>query len=289
LKNILKELRIKQYTKNFLVFAAALFAGKLLVADIIFLNVLAFFAFSFTASIVYIINDIMDVEKDRQHPDKCKRPLASGEISIPFAIGMGVSLFIVVVLMISKLNSHFGIILGIYLMMNLLYSWKLKHVVIVDVMIIAFGFVLRALAGVIATGVGTTSWFILCVFMLSLFLALAKRRHELELFAEDQGRQRKVLQFYSLSLIDQLLTIVTAMAITSYSIFASQADTLSIGGISFMSLTIPMVVYGMFRYLYLVHIKKIGGKPEDILLCDKHILGVVVLYTATIIFIRNIY
>ena len=289
IKIFLKQLRIRQYTKNCLVFAAPLFAGLILNRDIFVISCLTFIAFSLTSSIVYIINDIMDIEKDRQHPDKCKRPIASGEISISFAIGMASLLAVIVLFLLSKLNIYFSGILSAYLVINLLYSWRLKHVVIVDVVIIAFGFVFRALSGAVVINTGTTSWFVLCVFMLSLFLALAKRRHELESLKEETERQRKVLQFYSVRLIDQLITIVTAMALTSYSLFASQdyMDTKE-KGISFMMFTIPMVVYGMFRYLYLIHIKKLGGKPEEVLLQDKHILGTVLLYVVSIFLIRNL-
>ena len=289
LKLVFCQMRIKQYTKNLLVFAAPLFAGRLLDANDFLLSCRVFILFCFTASIVYILNDIIDVEKDRQHPENCKRPIASGAISMVYAMSLAIGLFFIVLLLLNYLNKELGVILGVYLVMNFLYSWRLKHVVIVDVMIISFGFVLRALAGGVALGVEMTSWFILCVFMLSLFLALTKRRHELIIFERDKGRQRKVLQSYSLTLFDQLLMIVTSMVITSYSVFASQVhNDIVFLGVPFIAITIPMVIYGMFRYLYLVHIKKIGGKPEEILFRDKHILGIVLIYVATVICIRDI-
>ena len=181
LLSFIKEMRPKQYTKNIFVFVAPLFAGKLLQLDITSQAILAFIAFSCTASVVYIINDIVDRDKDRQHPTKCHRPIASGVLSIPSALLGSLILLCIAGYISYQLNTKLGGILIGYLIMNLAYSFKLKHIVIIDVLTIAIGFVLRAFAGVVATGVGATSWFILCIFMLSMYLALAKRRGELEL------------------------------------------------------------------------------------------------------------
>lgn len=156
-----------------------------------------------------------------------------------------------------------------YFVMNIAYSVYLKHIVLIDVMIIAAGFVMRAFAGTIAIGVGASSWFVVCVFMLSMFLALAKRHSEMVLLSEHPRRQRRVLQDYSLELVNQLLTVVTAVTVTSYSLFAIQANDVAE---PFMLVTVPLVVYGIFRYLYLINIKGLGGKPEEVLLKDKGIL-----------------
>jgi 4-hydroxybenzoate polyprenyltransferase len=278
-KAMIKQLRPKQWTKNLLVLASAIFAGTFLELHTMYNALLAFCCFSLVASTVYIINDVIDVEKDRVHPEKCKRPIASGAISVQFAIIMGIILFCCSMFVSFKLNPLFFGVLLIYFIINILYCIRFKHVVIIDVMIIASGFVLRAIAGAVAVGGMLTSWFVLCTLLLSLFLALGKRRHELELFEGDTTKQRKVLQFYSVKLLDQLMTIVTGLTVMFYSLYAATVN-------QYMMFTVPIVLYGIFRYLYLVHMKNAGGKPEDILLTDKHILFTVVLYGVTVLFLK---
>jgi 4-hydroxybenzoate polyprenyltransferase len=283
-KAILWQMRLKQWTKNFLVLASAVFAGNFFKTDTLLLAGLAFISFSFMASTVYIINDIADIEKDRLHPDKCSRPLASGAIGIPTALLLGLILFVVATGIAFYLGKLFAAVLLFYLVTNLAYSFRLKHVVIIDVMIIAMGFVLRAVSGAIAVGGGLTPWFILCTMMISLFLALGKRRYELELFNGDKTRQRKVLSYYSTALLDQLITIVTAITITSYALYTA---TETAGDKGYMMLTIPFVIYGIFRYLYLIHIENSGGKPEEVLLSDKHIYLTVVFFGITVVIIKS--
>lgn len=275
------QLRPKQWTKNLLVFAAPIFAEKFFEFQSIWISVLAFFCFSFTASTVYILNDIMDVEKDRVHPEKSKRPIASGDLSIPMAASLGVVLLLFSFSVAFWLEPLFALILGIYFFVNILYSIRLKHVVIIDVMIIALGFVLRGFAGAVVLEVRMTSWFILCTMLLALFLALSKRRHELELFSGDKLRQRKVMEHYSTGLLDQMISIVTSATIMSYSLY-----TATTGPNNAMMWTIPFVIYGIFRYLYLVHMKEGGGSPEKVLLDDKHILGTVVLFALAVVIIK---
>lgn len=289
LKNILYEMRCKQYLKNFFVFVSPLFAGKLLHADIAICAILAFVAFCCASSVVYIVNDIADREKDRQHPVKCRRPIASGALSVPNAVMCGVMLLAVALGISFYVRLELLWIVLAYLIMNLAYSFGLKHIVIVDVLIIAFGFVLRAFAGVAATGVGVTSWFVLCIFTLSLFLALAKRRGELVLLRHERGKQRKVLKNYSLVFLDQIMAVVCAIMLTSYALFAQNASMTTGGGHSFgMLLTLPLVMYGVFRYMFLVHMRGLGEKPEDVLVHDKHILGTVLLYVICVVLMRNI-
>lgn len=288
--SMFREMRPKQYTKNIFVFVAPLFAGKLLQWDVAVQSLLAFVAFSCTASVVYIINDIADREKDRQHPVKCHRPIASGDLSVVSAL-LGACVLLCIAAYISyQLNMELGVILLAYFVMNLAYSFRLKHVVIVDVLIIAMGFVLRAFAGVAATGVGATSWFVLCIFMLSMFLALAKRRGELELLRNSQKKQRKVLKNYSINLIDQIMAVVSAIMLTSYALFAQSASYMSTGGGQQIGMlfTVPIVMYGVFRYMFLIHMRGLGEKPEEVLLHDKHILCTVVLYIICIVFMRDI-
>lgn len=290
LKYIIKEIRVKQYTKNIFIYAATLFSGNIFNLEILKLTTEAFIAFSLIASVVYILNDIMDKEKDKQHPKKCHRPIASGKISVKLAMIL-ICIFCFISFYISyNININLSSIILIYLIMNILYSWKFKHIVIIDVMIIAIGFVLRALAGVVVINLGTTTWFILCIFMLSLFLAIGKRRAEMKIFAESIGNTRKVLEQYSEQLLDQLLIIVTAMTLTSYSLFAIQmtyAHEYILGeDLSYMMITIPIVVYGIFRYLYLIYIKGLGEAPDEILLKDKSIRITIVIYILAVICIR---
>lgn len=286
LENILKEMRIKQYTKNLLVFAAPIFGGIFLQLDIMIATIATFIVFSLLSSAVYVINDIVDLSKDRQHPVKCLRPIASGAIGLGMAKGLAIVLIILslsISIFISKLLTLFLIA---YFSMNVLYSCKLKHLVIFDVMIIAVGFVIRALAGALSSGIVASSWFVLCVFMLSLFLALAKRRAEMVLFLDNKKKTRKVLDYYSLELLDNLLMVATAMSITSYAVFALQSDDCNTF-INPMLLTVPLVVYGMFRYMYIVHMLGKGGEPEEILMNDKYILGTCLIYALCILIIRD--
>jgi 4-hydroxybenzoate polyprenyltransferase len=243
--------------------------------------VIAFFCFAFTASTVYIVNDIMDVEKDRLHPQKLKRPIASGALRIQTAIFSGVFLLSLSLAAAYWIVPLFAGILIFYLFINILYCTWLKHVVIVDVMIIALGFVLRGLAGAVVVDVDITSWFILCTMLLALFLALSKRRHELELLNGQKEIQRKVLDHYSIQFLDQLISIVTSATIITYSLY-----TASVGPNVYMMWTIPFVIYGIFRYLYLVHMKQGGGSPEKVLLDDKHTLLTVILFTLSVMVIK---
>lgn len=282
---ILQEIRVRQYTKNVLVYAAPLFSGTLLVPDMLRRSTLAFISFCLMASAVYILNDIMDREKDRQHPTKCHRPIASGNLSLPLAVGIFCALLLGAGILSWLVRPGLAVLLMGYFVMNIAYSVRLKHIVLVDVMIIAAGFVMRAFAGTIAIGVGASSWFIVCVFMLSMFLALAKRRSEMVLLSDNPSRQRRVLQEYSLELVNQLLTVVTAITVTSYSLFAIQADNVAE---PFMLVTVPLVIYGIFRYLYLINIKGMGGKPEEVLLKDKGILGTCLIFVICIMIIRDL-
>jgi 4-hydroxybenzoate polyprenyltransferase len=278
---IFLQLRPKQWTKNLLVFAAPIFSQMIFHKHAMLATLIAFLCFSFTASTVYILNDIMDVEKDRLHPEKSKRPIAAGDLSIPTAVILGVVLFMASILTAFWLEPTFSFILLFYFVVNILYSIRLKHIVIIDVMIIALGFVLRAFSGAVVVNVSMTSWFILCTMLLALFLALSKRRHELEVFEDNPEKQRKVLEHYSLKLLDQLISIVTSTTIMSYSLYAAAA-----GPTTHMMWTIPFVIYGIFRYLYLVHMKQGGGRPEKVLLDDKHILLTVVLYGISVVIIK---
>ena len=285
-KDILVEMRIRQYTKNIFVFAALLFSGQMLDTRLFLHAVVAFAAFSLVSSSIYILNDIIDRKKDREHPVKCKRPIAAGKIPLVGSICLSGGVFVTGIMLGLVITKSLLYILLTYAAINIAYSLYLKHMVIIDVMTIAAGFVLRALAGVAATSVGTTSWFILCIFMLALFLGLAKRYGELVAQTEGNGKTRRVLNYYSLELVRTLSIIVTAIMLTSYALFAQSSDSLS--DFPLMLLTLPIVLYGVFRYWYLVLVQGKGEQPEEILLNDRGILFTVIVYILAIMFARDL-
>lgn len=277
---LLLQMRPKQWTKNLLVFAAPLFSLSKINSEMIYSSILGFFLFCLVSGCVYILNDFVDREADRKHPEKRHRPMASGALNAKIAICFGVVVLITSLLVAFRINPLFLLTLALYFLLNVAYSFRLKHVVIIDVMIIASGFVLRAIGGGLVIGVNFTPWFLLCTLLLALFLAINKRKHELELLESKKGSHRKVLESYSSEFLNQLSAIVTTATIISYSMFTFTSEH----SIHLMW-TIPMVIYGMFRYLYLIHIEKQGGSPEKVLLEDKHILVTVVLYALTVVII----
>lgn len=275
---LFRQLRPKQWTKNLLIFAAPLFSFEVVNPGVLFDTLIGFFLLSFVSGCVYIVNDYADREADRNHPVKKYRPMASGALPPKLAIGFGALLLIASLVISYSLNPLFTVLLVLYFTMNVAYSFRLKHVVIIDIMIIAAGFVLRAIAGGLVIHVPFTPWFLLCTMLLSLFLAIGKRRHELHLLQHDKGSHRKVLDQYSFDLLDQMSSIVTTATIISYSLF-----TFTSGRTVHLMWTIPLVIYGMFRYLYLIHIEKKGGAPDRVLLEDAHILVTVILYVISVI------
>lgn len=279
----IKELRPKQWTKNLLVFAALIFTIPDITVNMIYAAVAGFMLFSFVSGAVYILNDLVDLELDRQHPTKKNRPMASGDLPPAIAVTAGSILLLVSLVTSYYLNTWFGLILTIYFVLNVAYSFYLKNVVIIDVMIIAAGFVLRAAGGAYVIDVPMTPWFIICTMLLALFLAISKRRHELTLVeqaGDTEGDYRVVLNSYSTRLLDEMNSIVTTATIISYALF-----TFTSGRTLNLMWTIPLVIYGIFRYLYLIHIENKGGQPDEILLKDKPILITVSLYTVLLVVI----
>ena len=275
-----KQLRPKQRTKNLLVFAALVFSIKQVSLTMVAQAAICFALFCAISGCVYILNDFMDIEADRQHPVKRYRPMASGALNPYFAITAGCVILVASLVVSYVLNPLLCLVLAVYFILNVAYSIRLKHVVIIDILIIASGFVLRALAGGLVIQVPFTPWFLLCTLLLSLFLAINKRRHELVLLQNNKGSHRKVLESYSPALLDQLSTIVTSATIVTYAIF-----TFNAGKRIYLMWTIPFVIYGIFRYLYLVHMEDKGGEPDKVLLEDQHILITVLLYAITVIII----
>lgn len=259
-KAVLELMRPKQWIKNFFVFAAIVFSGNFFYADILMNNILTFILFCFTSSSIYILNDIVDIEKDRCHPDKRRRPLPSGRVSKKIAIILDVFVVFGVAWASYKvLDIRILYVLAIYMFTNILYCFKLKNVVIIDVMVITLGFVLRVESGSIATGVQVSPWLFLCTILLSLFLGLNKRKSEIITLKDKRSSHRKILEEYSVHMIDKMLTIVTPSILMAYCLYtfsSTQSKT--------MIFTIPFVLYGIFRYEYLVDKDNVGGKPEAV-------------------------
>jgi len=266
LKALLKTMRPRQWTKNAFLFAALVFDGKLFhLTD--FLRTLAGFGlFCLISSAVYIFNDLLDVESDRQHPVKKNRPIASGKLPVPIAIGAGVVLVLFTLTAGYLLAWQFDLTLLVYFAMMLAYSKWLKRILILDVLILAAGFVLRVHAGTTLIVVERFSpWLYVLMTLLALYLGFGKRRAELALLAQAAGEHRQVFDAYTIPLLDQFITIVSGTTIVAYSLYTFFRP----GAPESLMLTIPFVVYAIFRYLFLVQVKKIGGEPEEILLTDR--------------------
>lgn len=294
---LLQAARPRQWTKNFAVFIGLVFAQQLREPLAFGRASLAFVIFCLVSSCIYLLNDLLDLEKDRQHPTKRLRPLAAGRLPVSWAIGaIGVLLLGCAGLMVllfsipihlnhdifvreGGANLLFVLIIVGYLVMMTLYSVRLKHVVLVDVFIIAIGFVLRIMAGAVAVPVSISPWLYLVTCFLSLFLALCKRRQELVLLQGEASNHRRILKEYSIPMLDQLITITAAATVISYSLYTIQGTT----GNQRLAITIPFVIYGLFRYLYLVHMRMGGGSPEEVLLRDRPMLGTVLLCAVLIV------
>jgi len=281
LEVFLKGIRAKQWVKNFFVFGALIFSRN--VRNILFLEktVFAFFIFSFAASSIYLLNDLLDYKSDREHPVKCKRPIASGAISKQTATVMSVCFAVLSLVLSFLLNHKFGAIITCYILMNIAYTLKLKHIVIIDVMVIAFGFVLRVLSGAVVIEVSTSLWLLVCTTLLALFLALSKRRHELLVLEGKATSHRKILKEYNTYLLDQMISVVTASTLTAYLLYTMDPQTIERFGSPYLICTFPFVLYGIFRYLYLVHQKERGGNPTKVLLTDTPLIVNTVLWVAS--------
>ena len=270
LKALLKTMRPKQWVKNVFILSAVVFDKQLTNPVALTNTVLAVIAFCLVSSAVYLVNDLVDIEKDRQHPTKRRRPLPSGQLDRKVALAAAIAIPLLCIPIALALNLALGSILLAYYGMMLLYSFYLKHVVIVDVMTIAAGFVLRVAAGVVVIDVARFSpWLYVCMTLLALFLGVGKRRHELFTLGDNANSHRSSLEHYSLELIDQMSVVVTSAAIMAYSLYTFSAPNLPrLDGQPLMMLTIPFVLYAIFRYQYLIHVRREGGTPEDIVLGD---------------------
>ena len=284
LNALFKTMRPRQWTKNVFIFAALVFDKQLFIVDS-FLRTLAGFAlFCLISSCVYIFNDLADVEADRQHPEKKNRPIASGKLPVSAAWTAGIVFVIVALGLAYLLAPAFAVVVATYFVLNLAYSLWLKHIAILDVLIISAGFVLRVGAGVTLIAVERFSpWLYIVMFLLSLFLGFGKRRAELALLAHGAGSHRKVLDGYTLPLLDQYIMIVSGTTIVAYSLYTFSAPNVPEN--HSMMLTIPFMVYAIFRYLYLIEVKHAGGTPEEVLLSDRPFQLSMLLWAVTVIVI----
>jgi 4-hydroxybenzoate polyprenyltransferase len=283
--NLLVSLRPPQWTKNLIVFAALITGGRLLEANAVVRSIQAFAIFCILSGVVYLVNDVADRDADRQHPLKQSRPIASGALPVPAALTTAAVLAAGGLLWAFALGVPFGVLALAYLVLQTLYSGPLKHVVIVDVLTIAVGFVLRAAAGAAVIAVVFSEWLLILTILGALFLALSKRRHELVLLAADATSHRPILQEYSPYLLDQMISVVTASALVGYAIYTVSPETIAKFHTNKLGLTLPFPLYGIFRYLYLVHQKEGGGNPSETLLNDRPLLICVALWAATVVVI----
>jgi len=282
LRTLLKTMRPRQWTKNAFVLAAVVFDRQLLNPTAILDSLAGLFLFCLLSSSVYIFNDILDIEFDRQHPQKRNRPIASGKLSVRSATLLGIILLLVTIPSSFLLSPFFGWIALIYFLVNLAYSNWLKHIPLIDVLIIAAGFVLRVAGGVSLIQVERFSpWLYVVTTLLALYLGFGKRRAELSLLDKGANAHRRVLDGYNLQFLDQLITIVSSTTIVAYSLYTFSAPNLPDNYT--MMLTIPFVIYGIFRYLYLLQVEQAGGSPEDLLLGDRPLQISILLWGLSIL------
>ncbi len=280
---LLLALRPHQWSKNLVLLAALIFARQLFHVPSLIAALEAFGLFCLLSGAVYLINDLVDLEQDRLHPVKRQRPLASGRLSSGLAWGAAAILGVGALAGSFALGPSFGVTAFTYFALMVFYTLLLKNVVILDVLTVSFGFVLRAIAGAVAIGVAFSNWLLVCTMLLALFLALTKRRHEITLLADGAAGHRRILGEYSLSLLDQMIAVVTASTLLSYALYTQSPETVFKFGTDRLVWTLPFVLYGIFRYLYLVHQRDEGGNPSVVLFNDRPLLAAVGLWTVAVI------
>jgi 4-hydroxybenzoate polyprenyltransferase len=280
---LIRTMRLRQWSKNVIIYAGLVFDGKLFALEPLIATTLVVFCFCLISSSVYIINDLADIEKDRLHPRKKLRPLPSGELDPRFAAIAAVILALVSIGLATWLNVWVGAVTVIYLLQNIAYSLYLKHIVLIDVMVLSLGFLLRVLAGVLIANVTNFSpWLYVCITLLSLFLGFGKRRHEIILLQDDAAAHRSSLQEYNLPLLDQIMSLVTTSTFVTYTFYSFEAQTALVSD-GRMLLTTPFVFFAIVRYLYLIHVQKRGGAPDELIFEDRPLLINGLLWVVTIV------
>ncbi|MDR1989942.1 MAG: decaprenyl-phosphate phosphoribosyltransferase [Acidobacteriaceae bacterium] len=283
--SLILSLRPAQWTKNLLVFAGLIFGLRMFEPAAVATAIAAFVIFCGLSGVVYLVNDIQDRHTDRQHPLKRHRPIAAGALPLGIAWTAAAVIAAISLGAAVAINRPFAIAAGGYLALQILYSGPLKHIVILDALTIALGFVLRAIAGALAVNVAISHWLLVCTILLALFLALAKRRHELVMLAGGATDHRPILSEYSPYLLDQMIAVVTASTFIAYIFYTISPETEQKFGTEWLGLTIPFPLYGIFRYLYLVHQREGGGSPADLLLNDRPLLACVTLWVVAVVLI----
>lgn len=285
---LIKSMRLRQWPKNFFILAAVIFDGQLFNRASLLVSIAGVLVFCLISSSVYLINDVKDIESDRRHPVKKNRPIASGKLPVKVAVITAVILLVISFPASYLLSPGFAIISGVYFLINLAYSFHLKHVPLIDVLIIASGFVLRVAAGVTLIAVQRFSpWMYVVTTLLALFIGFGKRRAELKQLSVDANNHRRVLDGYSIPFLDQLITIVSSSTILTYSLYTFSAPNLPEN--HSMMLTIPFVLYGIFRYLYLIQIKGEGGAPEELVLTDRPLQVTILLFGVAVFLVFYVF
>jgi len=280
--SLVRSLRPEQWTKNLIIFGGLLFGQRLFDVPSVLKASGAFTVFCALSGVVYLINDVADRDADRRHPLKKHRPIASGAVSIQAALVTAAVIALLALASAFLLRMQLGLIATAYLTLLAFYSGPLKHVVIIDVLTIAIGFVLRAAAGAVVIDVPISNWLLFVTILGALFLALSKRRHELVLLADDATSHRPILQEYSPYLLDQMISVVTASTLVAYAFYTINPETVEKFHTNHLSFTLPFLLYGIFRYLYLVHQKEGGGSPAETLLNDRPLLTCVALWALAV-------
>ena len=282
---VIKAMRPVQWVKNVFVLAPLVFAERLQEVDLLLRASMAFMAFCFAASAIYLVNDLRDREDDRRHPLKKNRPIASGALSVKGAIIAATVLALTALGLSTALGWVFAVLLGTYLAINFAYSNGLKRVVILDVMAVSSGYVIRVMAGAAAISVDVSQWLLLCTTFLALFLIFSKRRHELILLADSAAGHRSVLSHYSPAFLDQMINVVTASTVVSYSLYCVDASTVERFGSDRLIFTLPMVLYGIFRYLFLIYQQPEERNPTEALLSDWPFVVNVVIWGLVVLWV----
>jgi 4-hydroxybenzoate polyprenyltransferase len=286
LLGLIQTMRPRQWTKNLIIYAGLVFDGQLFNVEAFITVTASFFLLCLIAGTIYIINDLVDLEADRQHPRKQFRPLPSGRLPKQVALVAAIIIPAFSLIAAALYNPRYAVVLFAYFVMHVLYSYWLKNIVIIDILTITAGFVLRVAAGVVVVQVANFSpWLYACSGLLALFLAIGKRRQELLLLAEKAQDIRVTYKAYNLTLLDEMLRLVTTGTFVAYLLYTVEADTIRVANTNAALVTVPFVLYGLFRYMYLIHVENEGSAPDEVLLRDRPLLAAIVLWGLSFIMI----
>jgi 4-hydroxybenzoate polyprenyltransferase len=286
LMGLFRTMRPKQWTKNVIIYAGLVFDGQLFILNAFARVTLSFALLCLAASTVYIINDLVDIERDKLHPKKKFRPLPSGQLPVPLAISAAILLPIFAIVIAWLYSPVFSVILFIYIVINILYSFRLKHVVLVDVMTITAGYVLRVAGGaVVITVVKFSPWLYAVIALLALFLAITKRRQELLALGPSAGETRPIFKEYNLALLDEMLRTVSTSTLVAYILYTIESPSILLANTKLALITVPFVLYGLFRYMYLIYVKGEGSAPDEVLLKDHPLQLAILLWGVSFIIV----